>query len=147
MHGWVLTSHLGLDEEKLKNGEGGTTKISNPKTRILGGKDQGQQNGEIKAPGDVAIEGKENIPNGALNNGVDMGGHNQKGEPMPQNHEANKQEELATDNDSILSAEPPEAAKEVAQDVGGGLGRTAEAFARLPMVHPIFLSSPWQHGC
>lgn len=87
-------------------------------------------NGEIphsKAPG-----GSEDKATA----GPDMGKHTVSGEPIGQNQDANREEEarLGEDEDGDLSDDPEDnAAEEMAQDVGSGLGRTAEALARMPM--------------
>jgi hypothetical protein len=61
--------------------------------------------------------------------GPDMGKHTSKGEPVPQNHDANERED-----DAELSDDPEgNAAEEIAQDVGYGLARTGSALACAPM--------------
>ena len=71
--------------------------------------------------------------------GPDMGKKSTSGEPMAQMSEAQSEAEHEDDEDnedeeSDLSDDPDtHPAEDVAHDVGEGLGKTAEAFARMPM--------------
>jgi hypothetical protein len=68
--------------------------------------------------------------------GPDLGKHTSNGEPMANGNAANRQDEdeNAIDTESELSDEPQDTAvEEIAHDVGGGIGRTAEALAKAPM--------------
>jgi hypothetical protein len=65
---------------------------------------------------------------------VSMGKHTPSGEPLSANKAANgTSNEDYFDNESIATAPEDNPAEEYAKDVGGGLGRTGEAVARLPM--------------
>lgn len=64
----------------------------------------------------------------------DMGKHNTQGEPMGHNKDANREDDDAAGAESELSDDYiHNTAKQIAQDVGTGLGKTAEALARAPM--------------
>lgn len=67
--------------------------------------------------------------------GSDMGKHTPSGEPLSQKRDAdNEAQHEDEDNESALSDDPGDnAIEEMAQDVGAGVGKTAEAIARAPM--------------
>ena len=65
--------------------------------------------------------------------GPDMGKHTASGEPLPPRRDADN-EAHHEDNESEMSDDPEDnAIEEMAQDVGAGVGKTAEAIARAPM--------------
>jgi len=65
--------------------------------------------------------------------GPDMGKHTASGEPLSQKRDADN-EAHAEDDESEMSDDPEDnAIEEMAQDVGAGVGKTAEAIARAPM--------------
>jgi hypothetical protein len=68
-------------------------------------------------------------------NGPDMGKHTASGEPLSQKREADTEaQHEEEDDESELSDDPGDnAIEEMAQDVGAGVGKTAEAIARAPM--------------
>lgn len=105
------------------------------------GKPNGHTTGaSTSEPNGTANKGQENIPDSRApaktddkaTKGQDMGGHLLNGAPSPRNHLTNENEETANDNESIVSDTLP-AVEDISKDVGGGLGRTAEALARAPM--------------
>jgi hypothetical protein len=67
--------------------------------------------------------------------GPDMGQHTTSGEPLPQKRDAVHEAQCEDENDdSELSDDPGDnTIEEMAQDVGAGVGKTAEAIARAPM--------------
>ena len=65
--------------------------------------------------------------------GPDMGKHTASGEPLSQKRDADN-EAHDKDDESEMSDDPEDnAIEEMAQDVGAGVGKTAEAIARAPM--------------
>ena len=65
--------------------------------------------------------------------GPDMGKHTADGEPLSQKRDANN-EAHHEDDESEMSDDPEDnAIEKMAQDVGAGVGKTAEAIARAPM--------------
>lgn len=98
----------------------------------------------IKNPNDVAAENSSShisdskAPGTGFEKatiGPDMGKHTASGEPLSQKREADTEaQHEEEDDESELSDDPGDnAIEEMAQDVGAGVGKTAEAIARAPM--------------
>jgi hypothetical protein len=80
--------------------------------------------------GPVAAEHMATVAPGAKTPILGMGKHTPSGEPISANGDST---EDYFDKESIATAPEDNPAEEYARDVGGGLGRTGEAVARLPM--------------
>ncbi|EHK98999.1 putative Sterol 3-beta-glucosyltransferase [Glarea lozoyensis 74030] len=82
----------------------------------------------------VAAEHMATVAPGPKTPILGMGKHTPSGEPIPAHRAANGDSaEDYFDKASIATAPEDNPAEEYARDVGGGLGRTGEAVARLPM--------------
>ncbi|KAE9380497.1 glycosyltransferase family 1 protein [Stipitochalara longipes BDJ] len=101
--------------------------VMNKENKNLNNADAENSSGSIsdsKAPG-TGLE-KATI-------GPDMGKHTASGEPLSQKRDADS-EARHDDDESEMSDDPEDnAIEEMAQDVGAGVGKTAEAIARAPM--------------
>jgi hypothetical protein len=75
-------------------------------------------------------------PGGSLEKatiGPDMGKHTASGEPLPQKQEADNETHHEDDESEMSDDVEDNAIEEMAQDIGAGVGKTAEAIARAPM--------------
>jgi hypothetical protein len=120
----------------------------NPDRKLLNGNQtKGQPNGTIinqenENPNDLAAEdssgyiSESKAPGTGLEKatrGPDMGKHTTSGEPLSQKQNMNE-EAKREDHESELSDDPEDnAVEEMAQAVGAGVGKTAEAIAKAPM--------------
>jgi len=141
----------GSGRDTIVNGNSSSKGASTIPNKPLDNKGKRDTARRYSEPNGSANIGKENIPDSKApakgvkekaTTGADIGKHTTRGEPLAHNKAANKQqyeededeEDTAIDDDSELSDEPQDTAvEEIAQDVGVGLGRTAEAVARAPM--------------
>lgn len=108
----------------------------------IGEKDGNNENASKENASDSAAKGtfakrsKPRLPGEGIfkaTSGPDLGKHTETGEPMAQKHQISN-EARQGDNASVLSDDPEEnAATEIAQNVGQGVGKTAEIIARAPM--------------
>jgi hypothetical protein len=81
----------------------------------------------------VAAEHRNTVAPGEKTPGSGMRKHTSSGEPISQNQDTNAESNDYFDKESIATAPDDNPAEEYAKDVGGGIGRTGEAVARLPM--------------
>jgi hypothetical protein len=65
--------------------------------------------------------------------GPDMGKYTTSGEPLSQKQDADNEAHLEDDESGMSDDAEDNAIEEMAQDVGAGVGKTAEAIARAPM--------------
>ncbi|KAL3421045.1 glycosyltransferase family 28 domain-containing protein [Phlyctema vagabunda] len=132
----------GLDSTEASEAQ--DLSLNNTQVDGVAEKDHAQPNGKVVGTTPSGDAPDDNVTNGnpskgttsakqktRITSGHGLGKHTTSGEPLSPQHEV---DESATDNDSILSRNPEEhIAGEVAQDVGLGIGQTAEAIARAPM--------------
>ncbi|RDL37221.1 UDP-Glycosyltransferase phosphorylase [Venustampulla echinocandica] len=102
-----------------------------PASNLEIGKDAAEKTGSHAAP-NTEKDSLDHVKSSIWPGG--MGGHTVRGEPVRQKHEANREEAEGKDNKSLTSNDLEDnTAEQFAQDVGEGLGQTAESIARLPM--------------